>query len=75
MKIFHFILMKDFLGFDKERRFGSILGILSLHKKQRWEWVRVTNNEGWNTRGLINDSRAGRTLSFSYQSTLYLLKE
>ena len=34
------------LGFDKERRFGSILGIFDLHKKQRWKWVRATNREG-----------------------------
>ena len=52
------------LGFDKKRRFGSILDIFSLHKKQRWEWVKATNREGWKTRDIISDSKAERTLEF-----------
>ena len=52
------------LGFDKKRRFGSILDIFSLHKKQRWEWVKATNTKGWKTRDVISDSKAERTLEF-----------
>ena len=62
------------LGFDKERRFGSIFGIFGLHKKQRWEWVRATNREGWKTRDLILALKNSEFLLFNGTKSPFFIK-
>ena len=60
------------LGFDKKRRFGSILDIFSLHKKQRWK-RQTERGERWEMSLVI--AKLKELLSFSHRSTLYFLKE